>query len=49
VTAQQAGRFGLVGSGWRSRFFLRLARQLPERFAVTGVVTRTSESRLPQS
>jgi predicted dehydrogenase len=36
-------RFGLVGSGWRGRFFLRLARQAPERFAVTRVVTRTAE------
>ncbi|MEU8013791.1 Gfo/Idh/MocA family protein [Micromonospora parva] len=37
-------RFGIVGSGWRGEFFLRLARLLPERFRVTGVVTRT-ESR----
>ncbi|MBM0278035.1 Gfo/Idh/MocA family protein [Micromonospora tarensis] len=34
-------RFGLIGSGWRGEFFLRLARLLPERFRVTGVVTRT--------
>jgi predicted dehydrogenase len=34
--------FGLVGSGWRGRFFLRLARVLPDRFRVTGVVTRTA-------
>ncbi|WP_214103794.1 Gfo/Idh/MocA family protein [Acrocarpospora catenulata] len=37
------GRFGLVGSGWRSEFFLRLARTLPERLAVSGVVTRSAE------
>ncbi|MET8198649.1 Gfo/Idh/MocA family protein [Micromonospora taraxaci] len=37
-------RFGLVGSGWRGEFFLRLARLLPERLRATGVVTRT-ESR----
>ncbi|WP_049577422.1 Gfo/Idh/MocA family protein [Streptomyces sp. SBT349] len=36
-------RFGLIGSGWRSEFFVRLARALPERLAVTGVVTRTAE------
>ncbi|GLW06197.1 hypothetical protein Misp01_13270 [Microtetraspora sp. NBRC 13810] len=41
--AQQAGRFGLVGSGWRSEFFVRLARQLPERLSVSGVVTRSAE------
>ncbi|WP_129843382.1 Gfo/Idh/MocA family oxidoreductase [Streptomyces sp. RFCAC02] len=36
-------RFGLVGSGWRSEFFVRLAKALPDRLAVTGVVTRGSE------
>lgn len=36
-------RFGIVGSGWRSEFFLRLARQAPHRFAVAGVVTRSVE------
>lgn len=35
--------FALIGSGWRSRFFLRLARSAPERFAVSGVVTRSVE------
>lgn len=35
-------RFGLVGSGWRSEFFVRLAKALPERLAVTGVVTRSA-------
>ncbi|MFJ6002769.1 Gfo/Idh/MocA family protein [Arthrobacter sp. NPDC092385] len=33
-------RFGIVGSGWRSEFFLRVARELPDRFEVTGLVTR---------
>ncbi|MGH8889189.1 MAG: Gfo/Idh/MocA family protein [Acidothermaceae bacterium] len=36
-------RFGIVGSGWRSEFFLRLARQAPDRFSVAGVVTRSAE------
>ncbi len=35
-------RFGLVGSGWRGRFFLRLAKALPQRLLATGVVTRTA-------
>ncbi|ONK09843.1 Gfo/Idh/MocA family oxidoreductase [Streptomyces sp. MP131-18] len=35
-------RFGIVGSGWRSEFFVRLARALPGRLAVTGVVTRSA-------
>ncbi|TQL01969.1 Gfo/Idh/MocA family protein [Cellulomonas sp. SLBN-39] len=36
-------RFGVVGSGWRAEFFVRMARLMPERFTCTGVVTRTAE------
>ena len=36
-------RFGVVGSGWRALFFMRVAQALPERFHVSGVVTRTPE------
>ena len=35
--------FALIGSGRRARFFLRLARSAPERFAVSGVVTRSAD------
>jgi predicted dehydrogenase len=35
--------FGAIGSGRRTAFFLRLARALPDRLRVTGVVTRTAE------
>jgi predicted dehydrogenase len=35
--------FAVVGSGWRSMFFLRLARALPQRLRAVGVVTRTAE------
>ncbi|WP_426594001.1 Gfo/Idh/MocA family protein [Cellulomonas sp. McL0617] len=37
-------RFGVVGSGWRSEFFVRVARLLPDRFECVGVVTRSAES-----
>ena len=36
-------RFAVVGSGWRSEFFVRMARLLPERFTCAGVVTREAE------
>lgn len=35
--------FGIVGGGWRTQFFLRVARELPERFQVSGVVVRNAE------
>lgn len=41
--AQQPVRFGVVGSGWRAEFFVRVARLLPDRFRCVGVVTRTAE------
>ncbi|RCG31628.1 gfo/Idh/MocA family oxidoreductase [Sphaerisporangium album] len=43
MSTQAAGRFGLVGSGWRSEFFVRLARMAPEHLSVSGVVTRSTE------
>ncbi len=35
--------FGVVGSGWRTQFFLRVAAAAPERLRVAGVVTRSPE------
>ncbi|WP_456824083.1 Gfo/Idh/MocA family protein [Cellulomonas sp. P5_E12] len=42
MTQQGPIRFGVVGSGWRAEFFVRMARLLPDRFQVTGVVTRSA-------
>jgi predicted dehydrogenase len=35
-------RFGIVGTGWRAGFFARLARGLPDRLELAGVVTRSA-------
>jgi predicted dehydrogenase len=32
--------FAIVGAGWRATFYLRIAAALPDRFRVTGVMTR---------
>lgn len=36
-------RFGVMGSGWRTLFYLRVARARPDLFEVVGVVSRTSD------
>ena len=33
-------RFGIIGGGWRSRFYTTVAQQMPDRFGVTGVLLR---------
>ncbi len=38
-------KFGIVGAGWRSEFYLRIAKAMPERFEVTGMVIRNEEKR----
>jgi len=35
--------FGIVGTGWRTHFFLRVAQAAPDRLRVAGVVARTPE------
>jgi predicted dehydrogenase len=39
--------FGIVGTGWRSHFFLRVAKACPDRFACIGVVTRDPQKSAP--
>src|SRR5215210_5060485 len=38
-----AYRFAIVGAGWRTEFFLRIAAALPERFRLEGLVVRKPE------
>jgi predicted dehydrogenase len=37
-------RIGLIGAGWRAEYFLRIARELPDRFTVARVLVRTASS-----
>lgn len=37
-------RIGVVGTGWRAEYFIRIALSLPEEFDVVGVVARRAES-----
>ncbi len=37
--------FAIVGSGWRAEFYLRVARELPERFRVSGLLSRDPATR----
>jgi predicted dehydrogenase len=38
-------RFAIIGGGWRSQFYLRVARALPERFEVSGLFTQSPATR----
>jgi predicted dehydrogenase len=40
---QQPISFGIIGGGWRSTFFLQIARALPERFRVAAIAVRDAE------
>ncbi|MFJ8137360.1 Gfo/Idh/MocA family protein [Streptomyces sp. NPDC096013] len=45
ATKDRPAKFAIVGTGWRSEFFLRVAAELPGRFAVTGVHSRSAARR----
>lgn len=36
-------RFGLIGSGWRAEFYIRIAKALPEIFELSSVLIRSSD------
>jgi predicted dehydrogenase len=40
---KKMSKFIIIGAGWRTEFFLRIVAALPERFAVSAVVTRRPE------
>lgn len=37
-------RIGIVGTGWRAEFYIRIAQALPNEFEIVGVVARRSEN-----
>lgn len=38
-------RYGIIGAGWRSEFYIRIANLLPETFSVSGIFIRNPEKR----
>lgn len=36
-------RFGLIGSGWRAEFYIRISKLMPEQFQLTSVMIRDPE------
>lgn len=36
-------RYAIIGSGWRALYYLRIAKALPDRFEVTGMLVRSEE------
>jgi hypothetical protein len=39
-------RFGLIGSGWRAEFYMRIAKAIPDIFELTDVLIRDEEKGL---
>jgi predicted dehydrogenase len=44
IAARRPTRFALVGNGWRSNVYIRMAYLMPERFDLVGMVTRRAEA-----
>src|SRR3954469_15193021 len=45
VTLARPARYAVIGTGFRAEFFLRLATDLPQRFEVTSVYSRSEVKR----
>lgn len=43
AAAADPTKIGIVGTGWRSEFFLRVATALPERLRLVGLATRSPD------
>lgn len=35
--------FGIIGAGWRSEFYIRIAQLMPDKFKATGIYIRNTE------
>ena len=38
-------KYGIIGAGWRSEFYIRIAKLLPQTFSVSGIFIRNPEKR----
>ena len=36
-------RYAIIGAGWRSEFYLRIAALMPEKFEVSGFISETGK------
>ena len=36
--------FGIIGGGWWSEVYLRICKELPDRFQISGMVVRRAEA-----
>ena len=36
-------RYGVIGSGWRAEFYIRIAKAVPEKFELAAVLIRDKE------
>lgn len=39
-------KYGIIGAGWRSEFYLRIAALVPEMFSVSGIYIRNPQKRI---